>query len=152
MWCLLFLFFFFNDTATTEIYTLSLHDALPISEDGREAELLRRVRAEATRPFDLAGGPLLRACLLRLADEQSALLVTMHHIVSDGWSIGLLVREVSAFYEAFAAREVPELPELPVQYADFAAWQRRRLTGDVLDAQIAFWRERLAGAPPVLEL
>ncbi|HLL47807.1 MAG TPA: condensation domain-containing protein, partial [Longimicrobiaceae bacterium] len=118
----------------------------------REAELLRRARAEAAAPFDLARGPLLRARLLRLDEAESALLVTMHHVVSDGWSIGLLVHEVSALYQAFAGGDAPRLPELPVQYADFALWQRRRLTGDVLDAQIAFWRERLAGAPPVLEL
>ncbi|HEX2191327.1 MAG TPA: amino acid adenylation domain-containing protein, partial [Longimicrobiaceae bacterium] len=121
-------------------------------EAEREAELLRRAREEAARPFDLEEGPLVRATLLRLGDEDAALLFTMHHVVGDGWSVGLLVREVSALYYALARGEEPRLPPPAVQYADFAAWQREWLRGDVLDAQVAWWRERLAGAPPVLEL
>ncbi|HEX2191027.1 MAG TPA: amino acid adenylation domain-containing protein, partial [Longimicrobiaceae bacterium] len=121
-------------------------------EGEREAELLRRAREEAARPFDLAEGPLIRATLLRLGEEDEALLFTMHHVVSDGWSIDLLVGEVGAFYDALTRGAEPELPELPVQYADYAAWQREWLRGDVLDAQIAYWKGRLAGAPPVLEL
>ncbi len=123
---------------------------LPQAE--REGELLRLTEREAGLPFDLARGPLLRATLLRVAEDDHAVLFTLHHVVSDGWSTGVLVREVSALYEAYARGEEPRLPELPVQYADYAAWQRAWLSGDVLDAQLRFWRDRLDGAPPVLEL
>ncbi|MEW5929719.1 MAG: amino acid adenylation domain-containing protein, partial [Gemmatimonadota bacterium] len=117
---------------------------------GREAE--RLAREEALRPFDLARGPLLRSALLRLGGEEHVLCFTLHHVVSDGWSRGVLVREVSALYAAFSRGEEPRLPELPVQYADFAAWQRARLRGEVLEAQIGYWKERLSGAPPLLEV
>ncbi len=118
----------------------------------REAETRRLAREEARRPFDLARGPLLRAALLRLDDGNHAGLFTLHHVVSDGWSTGVLARELSAIYGAFVRGEASPLPELPVQYADYALWQREWLAGDRLRAQLAFWRERLAGAPPVLEL
>ncbi len=118
----------------------------------RESELRRLARAEASRPFNLARGPLLRATLLGLGGEEHALLFTLHHIISDGWSTGVLVREVSEFYTAEMQGRAPVLPELPVQYADYAAWQRAWLRGEVLEAQLAYWRERLADAPPVLEL
>ncbi|HEX6908775.1 MAG TPA: amino acid adenylation domain-containing protein, partial [Longimicrobium sp.] len=118
----------------------------------REAALRDLVADEAARPFDLAAGPLLRTTLARLGDDEHALLFTLHHIVSDGWSTGVLVREVSELYGAFAEGRAASLPELPVQYADFAAWQRAWLTGDVLAEQLGWWRERLAGAPPLLEL
>ncbi|HEX7240625.1 MAG TPA: amino acid adenylation domain-containing protein, partial [Longimicrobiaceae bacterium] len=121
--------------------------------DGPRAEEVRRLAAEeAQRPFDLAAGPLLRTTLVRLAEEEWALLFTLHHAVSDGWSMGVLTREVSEAYTALSEGREPVLPELPVQYADFAAWQRAWLSGDVLEAQLAYWRERLSGAPPVLEL
>jgi NRPS condensation-like uncharacterized protein len=94
------------------------------------------------RPFDLARGPLLRATLVRLDEEDHVLLFNMHHIVSDGWSMQVLVREVSTLYGAFSRGEEPRLPELPVQYADFAVWQREWLSGDVLEAQIGFWKEQ----------
>ncbi len=118
----------------------------------REAEAMRLAQAEARRPFDLARGPLLRAAVVRLGPDDSLLLFTLHHIVSDGWSMGVLVREVSVLHEAFSRGEEPRLPELPVQYADYALWQRAWLSGEILEAQLAWWRERLAGAPPVLEL
>ncbi|HEX7238853.1 MAG TPA: condensation domain-containing protein, partial [Longimicrobiaceae bacterium] len=107
---------------------------------------------EAGRPFDLARGPLLRCTLLRLADDDHVLLLTMHHIVSDGWSRSVLVREASALYGAFSRGEPSPLPELPVQYADFAVWQRDRLSGERLDAQLGYWQEKLRGAPPLLEI
>jgi amino acid adenylation domain-containing protein len=110
------------------------------------------VRGEAVRPFDLARGPLLRAHLLRLGDDDHAFLLTLHHIVADGWSMGVLVREVSALYDAFARGAPPPLPPLPVQYADFAAWQRATLDDAALAGDVAYWRERLAGAPPLLEV
>ncbi|HEX2188190.1 MAG TPA: condensation domain-containing protein, partial [Longimicrobiaceae bacterium] len=118
----------------------------------RETAAERLAAQEAMRPFDLACGPLLRCTLLRLADDDQVLLFTLHHIVSDGWSRGVLVREVSALYGACSRGEESRLPELPVQYADFAVWQRNWLTGDVLEAQIGYWKARLAGAPPLLEV
>ncbi|HEY2740313.1 MAG TPA: condensation domain-containing protein, partial [Thermoanaerobaculia bacterium] len=113
---------------------------------------------EIGRPFDLSRGPLLRGVLLRLSEENHVVALTMHHIASDGWSMGILVREVMALYVSLS--EPPEnvsgqpssLPELPVQYADFAMWQRSWLQGEVLENEISFWRRQLAGLPPLLEL
>ncbi|HEU4561817.1 MAG TPA: amino acid adenylation domain-containing protein [Longimicrobium sp.] len=121
-------------------------------DDEREAALRALVTEEALRPFDLAAGPLLRSTLVRLGDEDHALLFTLHHIISDGWSTAILVREVAELYGAFTEGRVPSLPDLPVQYADYAAWQRGWLHGEVLEAHVAYWRQRLAGAPPVLDL
>ncbi|HVR09846.1 MAG TPA: amino acid adenylation domain-containing protein, partial [Thermoanaerobaculia bacterium] len=117
----------------------------------REAEALRISDREAERPFDLAIGPLLRAALVRLADAESLLLLTLHHIAADGWSIGILNRELSTLYGS-GEGDLGELPELPLQYADYAAWQRQALTRELLLGQLAFWREQLAGAPATLEL
>ncbi|MBV9774815.1 MAG: amino acid adenylation domain-containing protein, partial [Gemmatimonadetes bacterium] len=127
-------------------------DLRSLGEQAREAEALRLARAEAVRPFDLTVGPLLRTAALRLGEAEWAMLLTTHHIVSDGWSAGVLVREVSEIYGALGRGEEPRLPELPVQYADYAVWQRKWLQGEVLEEQLAWWRERLAGAPPLLEL
>jgi amino acid adenylation domain-containing protein len=112
----------------------------------RDAELPRLTGDEARRPFDLARGPLFRATLVRLGEDSHAALVTMHHIVSDGWSIGLLIREAAAFY---SGGTLPTLPTLPIQYPDFARWQREFLRGEALERQIAYWREALAGAAPL---
>ncbi len=123
----------------------------PAARDGAAACLLRE---EAERSFDLARGPLLRVRLLRLAAAEHAAAVTLHHIVGDRWSMAVLVHEIAALYAAraagAAAREA--LPELPVQYADFALWQRRWLDSGVLERQLAYWRRRLAGSPPLLAL
>ena len=116
-----------------------------------EAEVRRRVRAEAQRPFDLARGPLLRTSLLRVDDREHVLLLSMHHIVTDGWSMGILLRELATLYAAFARGEDSPLAELPIQYGDYAVWQREHLAG-ALDPQLAWWRERLAGAPALLDL
>ncbi len=118
----------------------------------REAEGLRRIAEEGERPFDLGRGPLLRALLVRLGPEDWMVQFTMHHVVSDGWSMGVLTREISALYGAYSRGGESPLPELPIQYADFAVWQRRWLSGAVLEAQLAFWRDKLADAPPLLEL
>jgi amino acid adenylation domain-containing protein len=118
----------------------------------REAEVKRRATEEAGQQFDLSEGPLLRVRLLRLSDEVHVVLCTMHHIVSDGWSMGVLVREVGAVYSAYAQDQESPLPELPVQYADFAEWQRQWLQGDVLDKQLAYWKEQLGGELPALQL
>ncbi|HEX6371569.1 MAG TPA: amino acid adenylation domain-containing protein [Longimicrobium sp.] len=123
-----------------------------VDDDAREAEVRRRATADAARPFDLAAGPLFRATLLRLADEEHVLLVCMHHVVSDGWSMGIFFRELSALYEAYRNGAESPLAPLAVQYADHAAWQRRELEGEALDRQVGYWKDRLAGAPALLEL
>src|SRR6185436_6724614 len=123
--------------------------ALP---EGRREGCARRLAAEESRrPFDLALWPLFRARLVRLSEQEHLLLVTLHHIVSDGWSQAILVREMSAFYDGFSRSVVRTLPELPIQYADFAVWQRDWLQGEALERQLAYWRGRLAGVP-VLDL
>ena len=104
------------------------------------------VQREALQPFDLATGPLLRATALRLGTEEHVLLFTMHHIVSDGWSMGLLVREVAALYKAYQEGQESPLEELAVQYADYAVWQREWLAGEVLEEQLEYWRRQLAGS------
>jgi amino acid adenylation domain-containing protein len=118
----------------------------------RRTELERLAGLSARAPFDLAAGPLLRVTLVRLAAEEHALLLNMHHIVSDGWSVGVFLGEMSALYEAFRLGRTPDLPPLPLQYADFADWQRRWLTGEVLERHLGYWTTKLAGRPAVLEL
>ncbi|HTU46962.1 MAG TPA: amino acid adenylation domain-containing protein [Bryobacteraceae bacterium] len=107
---------------------------------------------EVMRPFDLTNGPLFRALLIRAAPDRHHLVLTMHHTASDGWSMGVLYRELATIYEAFSRGQPSPLPELPVQFSDFAAWQRRWMTGDVLERQVGYWREQLAGAPKLLVL
>ncbi len=116
-------------------------------------EAIRKIATgEAAQPFDLSHGPLLRVKLVRLSEQEHVLLLTMHHIVSDGWSMGVLVREVSELYTAYASGREPQLAALPIQYADYASWQREWLQGEVLDEQVQYWRKQLAGAPQVMEL
>ena len=117
-----------------------------------EAEALRIAQEEAMLPFDLSKGPLLRTTLLRLGPELHALMLNMHHIVSDRWSLGVLAQELSTCYDAFATGHTSGLAELTVQYADFAEWQRQWLRDRMLQEQIEYWKERLAGAPRLLEL
>ncbi len=126
---------------------MAAEDLSGLPADEREAHALRRIREEAERPFDLARGPLVRAALLRMGEEEHIAVVTMHHAISDGWSIGILIREVTALYEAFRLGEPSPLPELPIQYADYAVWQRNRLQGPTLEAQLDYWRARLASLP-----
>ncbi len=136
----------------------SLRLPLPVVDlsalDTAERESATRLLAhkEARLSFDLSAGPLLRVTLLRLSNEEHVALFTTHHIVSDGWSIGVLVREVAALYAAFAEGQESPLAELPIQYADYAVWQREHLQGEVLEQQLDYWRKRLAGAPATLEL
>jgi amino acid adenylation domain-containing protein/non-ribosomal peptide synthase protein (TIGR01720 family) len=127
-------------------------DLTGLSPDERTLEARRVAGREAHHSFDLERGPLLRATLISLDEDDHVLLLVMHHIVSDGWSMGVLTRELSAVYEAFRRGEESPLAELPLQYADYAAWQRRWLEGDVLEAQLAYWKAQLAGLAPVLEL
>ncbi len=117
-----------------------------------EQEIERRARAEAQRAFDLSRCPLLRAELLECGEQEHVLVLTMHHIVSDGWSIGVLLREAAALYESLGAGEPARLEELEVQYADFSVWQREWMRGEVLEQQLGYWRKQLGGAPPALEL
>ncbi len=134
-------------------WTLPAVDLAALPAAARGAEMERLSREEARRPFDLARGPVFRTRLLRLAGSEHRLLATFHHIAADGWSLGLFLDELAALYPALAGRSpgAPRLPALPVQYADFAAWQAGWLRGEVLADELAYWRERLAGLP-VLEL
>jgi len=116
------------------------------------ARARRLIRHEGRRPFDLERGPLLRLVLFRLAADEHVLLLTEHHLIHDGWTEGVLLRDFQAIYGAFAAGAPSPLRELPIQYADFACWQRERLTGEVLEAQLDYWRRHLAGAPELLDL
>jgi amino acid adenylation domain-containing protein len=118
----------------------------------RQAEVQRLAEEEASRPMDLARGPLVRARVLRTEPKERLLLLTIHHIIFDGWSLGLFLRELTVLYQAFAAGNPSPLAELPVQYADFAQWQREWLQGEVLESQVAYWKKQLAGTLPVLEL
>jgi len=124
--------------------------ALPPAD--QPAEVARRARAHATAPFDLAAGPLLRAELLLLAADTQVLLLNLHHIVADGWSIGILIDDWAALYRAFCAGQAPALAPLPIAYTDYAAWQRDWLQGAPLQRQLDYWTEALAGAPHRLEL
>jgi amino acid adenylation domain-containing protein len=118
-----------------------------LPEGDRESQALRRLREEAERPFDLARGPLIRAALFRLSEQEHFAIVTMHHAVSDGWSIGILIRELSALYGSFRLGEPSPLAEPAVQYADYALWQRKLLDEEGLEAQLKYWKRQLAGVP-----
>jgi amino acid adenylation domain-containing protein/non-ribosomal peptide synthase protein (TIGR01720 family) len=123
---------------------------LPAEERyGRAVELAVET---AGQPFDLAAGPLWRCTLVRLADDHHVFANCMHHIVSDGWSLGIFATELSELYSAYVEGREPDLPELEVSYADFAVWQRRWFTGDELERQLSYWKKQLSGAPAVLEL
>ena len=132
--------------------TLALEDLRSLPEDERDAEMHRRAAEEFERPFDLEAGPLVRARLVRLGDAVQVLLITAHHIVSDGWSTGVLVDDLVRIYDAYLHDRPSPLAPLSVQYADFASWQRQWLTGPVLDRQLDYWKRQLDGAPSVSEL
>ncbi|HVR96471.1 MAG TPA: condensation domain-containing protein, partial [Thermoanaerobaculia bacterium] len=141
-----------------QVIAPALEIELPLVDLGEAAEIGALALEEARRPFDLARGPLLRALLVRRSPRsrrwtaEHVLLFTLHHTVSDGWSMGVLAREVAALYEAFAAGLPSPLPELPLQFPDYAVWQRQWLQGEVREQQLEYWRDQLAGAPAVLEL
>ncbi|MDX7988952.1 amino acid adenylation domain-containing protein, partial [Xenorhabdus sp. 12] len=132
-------------------FALSCHDLRPL-EDAHAEHIAELTALEAQTPFDLTHGPLIRGQLLQLADEEHVLLLNQHHIISDGWSIGVLVHELGALYRATLAGLDNPLPPLPVQYVDYAVWQRHWLQGDVLTKQRDFWHSQLAGAPALLDL
>jgi amino acid adenylation domain-containing protein len=131
---------------------LSVVDLTLCPESEREARARALMREEEQEPFDLTQGPLIRTTLLRLDEQDHFFLVNMHHIVTDGWSLVLFFQELSAIYEAFARGEQSPLAEAPIQYADYAAWQREWLQGNVLQKQLSYWKNQLGGELPVLDL
>ncbi|WP_022970981.1 non-ribosomal peptide synthetase, partial [Xanthomonas maliensis] len=131
-------------------FALSVHDLRDVS--GQKAMLEQVLHEAAQAPFALERGPLIRGVLVRLAETESVLFIAMHHIVSDGWSIALLIDELSALYQAFALGDADPLAPLPIQYADYASWHRQWMTGEVLQQQASYWRAALADAPVLLEL
>ena len=139
-----------QDGQPVQVIAPELHLPLPVEDlthlppDEREREAKRRAQEAAEAPYDLARGPLIRARLLRLAPSEHWLILTLHHIVTDGWSSGVLTRELTALYNALRQGETSPLPELPVQYADYAVWQQQWLQGPVQDKLLAFWRQALA--------
>src|ERR1044071_6940213 len=131
---------------------LPLVDLTSLSDAGREAELKRLNREQRRQPFALASGDGLRAMLCRIKENDHAFLLTQHHIVSDAWSKDILIREMAELYQAFSTGRQSPLPDLPVQYADYAVWQREWLTGERLERQLTYWMDRLAGSPPLIGL
>lgn len=138
--------------APTREIEIQLLDLSGMPQGDRESEARRLASEAARRPFNLAQDHLLRAALYTLDDQDQVLLLVLHHIVSDGWSMGVLFRELETLYEAFSNSRPSPLPHLPIQYGDFARWQRDWLHGEVLEEQVNFWKQQLAGAPAVLEL
>src|SRR5437773_2832704 len=131
---------------------LPVIDLQTLAKTDRDSEAHRLI-AEATRqPFDLSRDLMLRLLLLRLAAKEHILLVVKHHIASDGWSSGILWHELTVLYSAFSSGQVSPLPDLPIQYADFAVWQREWLQGEVLQSQISYWKKQLEGSPGILNL
>jgi myxalamid-type nonribosomal peptide synthetase MxaA len=133
-------------------FGLQVLDLSGLDGEQREIQLALQIADEAQTPFDLRNGPLIRGRLLRLDHSRHVLLMTMHHIIADGWSVGVLIRDVAELYSAQLTRREPSLPRLQVQYADYAHWQRQWLQGECLDRQLRYWRARLEGAVPELEL
>ena len=138
-----------SPSASLELSKIDLSD-LPESERG--SELLQIVKQTASHPFDLAAGPLMRTLLLRLSEHEHVIAITMHHIISDGWSLNIFVREMVILYNAYVKGEESPLDELPIQYGDFAVWQRQWLQADALSDQLSYWHDQLADAPSLLEL
>jgi amino acid adenylation domain-containing protein/FkbM family methyltransferase len=131
---------------------LPVVDLTGLPETERKDQALRHAKEEALQPFDLAHGPLIRMKLLRLNEQEHVALVATHHIIGDAWSTRIFIRELTSFYEASLMRTAPVLPDLPIQYADFAYWQRQWMQGEVLESELSYWKQKLDGAPPVLEL
>jgi amino acid adenylation domain-containing protein len=132
--------------------SLALVDLRDRSENEREDETRRLANGEARRAFDLREGPLCRTTLIRLAEDDHLLVLVMHHIVSDGWSMGVFHRELSSLYRAFSQSQPSPLADLPIQYADYAVWQRQWFKGPELERQLSYWKKQLGGAPVILSL
>ncbi|HEX3187507.1 MAG TPA: amino acid adenylation domain-containing protein [Pyrinomonadaceae bacterium] len=143
---------------TVQIVTSDLSLELPVIRldhlevNQRDGEFERMSELESQTPFDLSQWPLMRAKLLRMSEADHVFFLTMHHIISDGWSMGVLVRELATFYGARVTGRLADAPELPIQYADYASWQRETLHGEALESQLAYWRRQLANSPTGLEL
>jgi hypothetical protein len=131
---------------------LPLTDLSHLPPPARSEEMRRMIAAEAAHRFDLENGPTFRTALLRLGAAEHVLLLSLHHIVADGWSLGILVRELTVLYESYVTGVASPLPALPIQYADFAVWQRQWLQGEVLQKQIDYWRRQFADLPDPLKL
>ncbi|MBD2771550.1 non-ribosomal peptide synthetase [Iningainema tapete] len=138
--------------APTLTLTLPILDLSSLSATEREAEAKRIALQEAQQSFNLSQSPLLKAIILRLSEVEHILLLTMHHIIFDGWSQGVLLQELAQIYEAFSMGKPSPLPELPIQYVDFAHWQRQQLQGEIQQSQLAYWKKQLSGSLPVLDL
>jgi hypothetical protein len=138
--------------ASSMMLTLPVVDLRHIPEPYRAEQASQLAAEQARRPFDLASGPLLRTRLLRLSEDRSVTLITLHHIIFDGWCTSLLVQEIMALYAAFSTGQPSPLPELPIQYADYAVWQREQLGGEMMASQMDYWKQRLGGTLPPLEL
>jgi len=132
--------------------SLPIIDLSDLPKNQKEEEVQRLATQEAQQPFDLSELPLIRATLLQQSQEDHILLMTFHHIIFDGWSMGVLIQELATLYQAFSTGQSNPLPELPIQYADFAQWQRQRFQGEKLQSQLAYWKQQLGGELPVLEL
>jgi len=132
--------------------TIATTDLRGLSQAEQETSVRQLTDYETLRPFDLTVGPLIRVGLIKLNENDQVLLVTMHHIISDGWSMVVFFRELTQLYRAFTQRQQSPLPELQIQYADYAAWQKDRLQGPVLEQQLSYWKENLSGDLPVLDL
>ena len=133
-------------------FIFSVIDLQTLSEVEKQQEVINLATLEAQKPFDLGQDYLIRASLLQLSETDHVLLLTMHHIVSDGWSTGIFIKELTALYTAFSQGQPSPLTELPIQYADFAIWQRKWLQGEVLQTQLNYWKQQLGGNLPILEL
>ncbi|WP_163031560.1 condensation domain-containing protein, partial [Pseudomonas viridiflava] len=136
----------------TQGFALVTHDLRPLDSAAQHEAVERLAGEEALAPFDLSSGPLIRGRLVQLSEAEHILLVTQHHIVSDGWSTGVLLHEIGMLYRAFSQGLADPLPALAFQYVDYAAWQRQWLQGETLQTQVDFWRQHLSGAPALLEL
>ncbi|BAZ21899.1 amino acid adenylation domain-containing protein [Kalymmatonema gypsitolerans NIES-4073] len=150
--------FLASENKPVQVIAPSLNLKLPVvdlqelPETERETQVLQLVKNEVQKPFDLEQGSLLRSSLVQLGENEYVLLLSVHHIAFDGWSEGILWRELTALYTAFSTGKPSPLPELPIQYADFAVWHRQWLQGKVMDTQLDYWKQQLAGSPPLLEL
>ncbi|NEQ79121.1 MAG: amino acid adenylation domain-containing protein [Moorea sp. SIO2I5] len=132
--------------------SIPLIDLQKLPETEQKTELQRLATEQQQKPFDLTQIPLIRWTLIKLREQEHVLLYTMHHIIGDGWSWGVLIGELSALYQAFSTGKPPSLPQLPIQYIDFAVWQRQELQGQKLESQLSYWKQQLENAPPLLQL
>ena len=138
--------------APAQTLTLATIQLQHLPSEAQAAEVQKIAQFEAEKTFDLRTGPLIRGTLLQLNPHEFRLLLNMHHIVSDGWSMNILIQEIAALYESFVRKRPSSLPPLPIQYADFAHWQRSALHENILNQQLSYWQEHLKDAPPLLEI